>query len=87
MLRDSCSIWSLDAKAPALHNGRMGAVFFILMSIAMAAVLAVLLIGVLGMAKGGAFNKKYGNRLMRARVILQGVALAFFVLAVVTVKK
>jgi len=65
----------------------MSAVFFVLMSIAMAAVLAVLLIGVLGMAKGGAFNKKYGNKLMQARVVLQGVALAFFVLAVIAVKK
>ncbi len=65
----------------------MSAVFFVLMSIAMAAVLAVLMIGVLGMAKGGAFNKKYGNKLMQARVILQGIALAFFVLAVIAVKK
>jgi hypothetical protein len=65
----------------------MGTIFFILMSIAMGAVLAVLLIGVFGMAQGGKFNKKYGNKLMQARVILQGVALAFFVLAVVSAKK
>ena len=28
------------------------------------------------------FNKKYGNRLMRTRVTLQGLALLFFLLAV-----
>ncbi len=33
------------------------------------------------MIKGGEFNKKYGNRLMQARVVLQGVALACFALA------
>ena len=65
----------------------MSAAFFILMSIAMAAVLAVLLVGVFGMARGGQFNKKYGNQLMRARVILQAVALGFFVLAVLFAKK
>jgi hypothetical protein len=34
------------------------------------------------MVKGGEFNKKYGNKLMRLRVTLQGVALGLFVLAV-----
>jgi len=34
------------------------------------------------MVKGGEFNQKYGNKLMRMRVTLQGVALALFVLAV-----
>ncbi|HUY67995.1 MAG TPA: twin transmembrane helix small protein [Alphaproteobacteria bacterium] len=65
----------------------MSAAFLILMSIAMLAVLAVLMLGIFSMAKGGEFNKKYGNKLMRARVILQGVALALFVLAVLTLKK
>lgn len=65
----------------------MSAAFFILMTIAMLAVLGVLLIGVFGMAKGGSFNKKYGNKLMQARVILQAVALGFFVLAVLAAKK
>jgi hypothetical protein len=57
------------------------------MSVAMAAVVAVLLIGVFGMARGGEFNKKYGNRLMQARVVLQGIALGFFVLAILAGKK
>ena len=45
-------------------------------------VLASLVVGIVSMVKGGEFNKKYGNRLMRMRVTLQGLALAFFVLAV-----
>ncbi|MGE3622406.1 MAG: twin transmembrane helix small protein [Bdellovibrionales bacterium] len=65
----------------------MSSTFFILMSLAMAAVLAVLMLGVFGMVRGGEFNRKYGNRLMRARVALQAVALGFFVLAVIAAKK
>lgn len=49
--------------------------------IAMLAVLAVLVVGIFSMIKGGEFNKKYGNKLMQARVILQGVALALLALA------
>jgi hypothetical protein len=60
----------------------MSRVFFILMTIAMLAALGALVVGVFGMVKGGAFNKKYGNKLMRARVFLQAAALGLFVLAV-----
>ena len=49
--------------------------------VAMLAVLVVLGIGLFGMAKGGDFNEKYGNKLMQARIILQGVALALLALA------
>lgn len=52
------------------------------MIVAMILVLASLAVGLIAMVKGGEFNKKYGNRLMRARVSLQGLALGFFVLAV-----
>ena len=38
--------------------------------------------GIIGMARGGEFNAKYGNKLMRARVIAQGCALVLFALAV-----
>jgi hypothetical protein len=65
----------------------MSTTFFILMTIAMMAVLGVLIIGVIGMAKGGEFNKKYGNKLMQARVFLQGTAIALFILAVLTARK
>lgn len=62
----------------------MSTLFFTLMFAAMAAVLAVLIIGIISMIRGGPFNEKYGNRLMRARVALQGVALLFFALAFLT---
>ena len=52
----------------------MGAVLNTLAMIALAGTLAVLLAGVFAMARGGAFNRKWGNRLMRARVAGQGLA-------------
>lgn len=61
----------------------MSTVFFVLMACAAVAVLASLFIGVGAMAKGGETSKKYSQKMMRARVILQGLALLFFVLAMV----
>ena len=49
--------------------------------LAMLAVLATLFVGLVGMARGGKFNARYGNRLMRLRVILQGVALLLVIVA------
>ena len=46
---------------------------------AMIAAVGALLLGVFSMAKGGEFNKKYGNTLMRARVVLQGLAIVLFI--------
>jgi hypothetical protein len=51
------------------------------MIIASLAVLGILIVGIISMAKGGEFNKKYGNKLMKARVYMQGVALAMLALA------
>ncbi|MBK6895099.1 MAG: twin transmembrane helix small protein [Alphaproteobacteria bacterium] len=59
-----------------MHN-----VFVVLMLLAAAAVLGVLVVGIVGMLKGGEFNKKYGNKLMQARVMLQGLALVLLMLA------
>lgn len=39
-------------------------------------VLVILMIGIGGFGKGGEFNRKYGNRLMRYRIIAQAVAVA-----------
>lgn len=58
--------------------------FFVLMMIAMLLTAASLFMGIFVMTKGGEANAKYGNKLMRARVILQGVALALFALAFMT---
>ncbi|MEM7618198.1 MAG: twin transmembrane helix small protein [Pseudomonadota bacterium] len=52
------------------------------MIITMVLVLISLAVGLVTMARGGDFNKKHGNKLMRLRVTLQGLALLFFVLAI-----
>jgi VIT1/CCC1 family predicted Fe2+/Mn2+ transporter len=53
----------------------------------MIAVLAVLFIGIFGMIKGSEFDKKYGNKLMQARVWLQFAALIMFALVLLVAKK
>lgn len=65
----------------------MSQIFFILMVLAALSVAGVLIIGIISMAKGGEFNKKYGNKLMQARVVLQGFALVLFVAAFLTSSK
>ncbi|MFD2815530.1 twin transmembrane helix small protein [Paracoccus aerius] len=49
---------------------------------AMLAVLAILATGIGGFAKGGEFNRKNGNRMMRWRLIAQAVAVALIMLFV-----
>ena len=51
-----------------------------LVGAALAATLAVLLAGVIVMARGGELNRKYGNKLMRLRVVMQATAVVLFVL-------
>jgi hypothetical protein len=52
------------------------AVFPYLIGLSLASVVAVFVTGVVGMSKGGAFNEKYGNKLMRWRVLTQGIAVS-----------
>lgn len=47
---------------------------FVAAALASLAVLVVLMIGIGGFARGGAFNRKHGNRLMRYRIAAQFVA-------------
>lgn len=49
-------------------------IVLILAVLAMISVVAVLILGILSMLKGGELNKKYGNKLMIARVALQALA-------------
>lgn len=49
---------------------------FIVVVLAVFAVVVVLMIGLGGFAGGGEFNKKNGNKLMRYRIIAQFVAVA-----------
>jgi len=62
----------------------MNDVILVLLAVTLAVVVIVLLTGVVGMARGGDFNARYGNKLMRLRVILQGLAIVLFILLVVT---
>jgi hypothetical protein len=53
----------------------LGIVAPIVIGLALAAVVGILLFGVVSMAIGGKFDQKWSNRLMRMRVIAQAVAL------------
>ena len=55
---------------------------FILVVLAMATVAIILLIGIGGFGKGGAFNRKYANKLMRMRIMAQFVAVLIILLFV-----
>lgn len=52
---------------------------FIIAAIACLAVLAVLVVGVGGFARGGEFNRKYANKIMRLRLLFQFIAVILIV--------
>ena len=52
-----------------------------LIGLLLLSVLAVLGTGVVAMLRGGDFNRKYGNKLMRLRVLLQFAAVILILLA------
>ena len=47
---------------------------FIVVAISVLAVLVILMIGIGGFARGGEFNRKHANRLMRYRIYAQALA-------------
>ncbi|MEM9550834.1 MAG: twin transmembrane helix small protein [Pseudomonadota bacterium] len=55
---------------------------YILILLAMAAVVIVLTLGIGGFAKGGAFNQKNANKLMRLRLLFQFIAVVLIALFV-----
>lgn len=55
---------------------------FIVVAIAVLIVLGILLTGVGGFAKGGDFNRKHANRIMRYRIYAQAVAVALILVFV-----
>ncbi|MDJ0971005.1 MAG: twin transmembrane helix small protein [Kiloniellales bacterium] len=59
----------------------MKVMFFTLVIVAAMITLAVLVTGIFAMARGGEFNRKHSNRLMRLRVVAQGIALVLFAIA------
>ncbi len=61
----------------------LAAVLPMLIILSLIAVLVVLGVGVIGMLRGGDFNRRYGNKLMRVRVATQGLAILLILLFVV----
>ncbi len=53
---------------------------FVIVVFAVLAVLVILMIGIGGFAKGGEFNRRHANRIMRYRIIAQAVAVALILL-------
>jgi hypothetical protein len=56
---------------------------FLIAALACLAVLVILMIGIGGFARGGDFNRKHANRIMRYRIIAQAVAVALILLFVI----
>jgi len=54
----------------------------ILMFVAMGATVLVLFVGLFSMIRGGEFNRKYSNKLMRLRVLFQAIAIAIFAMLI-----
>ena len=59
---------------------------FIVAAVAVLGVLVILMIGIGGFARGGDFNRKHANRIMRYRVYAQAAAIAL-ILLYVTLRK
>jgi len=55
---------------------------FIIVISAMAAVAIILMIGIGGFGRGGEFNRKYANKLMRLRIFAQFIAVLLILLFV-----
>ena len=60
--------------------------FFILILLAVVTVVIVLMLGLGGFAKGGAFNKKNANKIMRLRLLTQFIAVILIVIYVWYIK-
>lgn len=59
----------------------MRSVFDILILLALFSVVATLLAGVYSLKRGGEFSRKYSNKLMRLRIVLQLLAVGLIVAA------
>ena len=61
----------------------MSQALFYAAAIACFVVLAVLAFGVFSFARGGEFNRKYSNKIMRLRIVTQAIAVALILAAVI----
>ena len=64
----------------------LNAPLFIVAAVAVLGVLVILMIGIGGFARGGDFNRKHANRIMRYRIYAQAAAIAL-ILLYVTLRK
>ena len=55
---------------------------FLLVAGSAMVVVVILMVGLGGFARGGEFNRRHGNRMMRWRIIAQAVAVALILLYV-----
>lgn len=55
---------------------------FYVVAIACLAVVVILMTGIGGFAKGGDFNKKHANKIMRMRIVAQFIAVVLILLFV-----
>lgn len=53
-----------------------------LLALALFATVGILIFGIIAMARGGEFNRKYGNKVMRWRVAMQALAVVLVLLFV-----
>lgn len=55
---------------------------FVVVAVGALAVLAILMVGIGGFARGGEFNRKHGNRIMRYRIAAQALAVVLILVFV-----
>lgn len=77
-------IFMVVFSSQPLYFNFMSMIFFALMLVAMLLTVGSLGAGMVVSARGGEVSKKYSNKLMWARVYLQGAAIVFFLLAIAT---
>ena len=65
----------------------MSTFVFFLIPVALAATLIALGVGIYSLAKGGAFARENGNKLMRLRVAAQAIAIALMALFLILIGK
>ena len=78
-------LWQL--RRPRAISLGMSTGLLILMFAAMGLTLLVLFVGLFAMVRGGEFNRKYSNRLMRLRVLFQAIAIAIFAIVLYFAKQ
>ena len=61
------------------------AIFLIVLGLGLT--LGILIFGLIAMVKGGDFNAKWGNRIMRWRIMAQVFAIAMFALGLYLIKE